>query len=152
MKQLVVLALLGCSLLLSCTDALPAAVAQAPELPVCTPQQLLGHAPDQAEVEAHRQSPLPVISYPYGTERQEWGMQATVRVDESGRVVCYGPLGQYDRNLALNEERRNALGALRYTPFQRNGRPVAAIVVERIAEQELPQRIVPLPQVPLQDV
>lgn len=124
--------------------------AQSASVTVCGKKQLLAYVPDKNEVKAHRQSALPIISYPYGTQRDGgWGLHLTVRVDEAGQVICYSPKDQFDRDQPLNNERRAALGALRYAPFQRDGVAVSAIVTEQINEQELPEKHLPLPEVPL---
>ncbi|MFC3815174.1 DUF6438 domain-containing protein [Lysobacter sp. GCM10012299] len=120
----------------------------APAIGACTAEQLLGAVPEPDEVEAHRGAPLPVISYPFGTEQDLWGMELTLRVDEGGRVVCHGQLGAFGQPLNITPPRREALNAIWYAPFVRNGRAVPAIVKERVAEQELAETHVSLPSAP----
>ena len=106
-------------------------------------------------MQAHRKTALPTISYPYGTQREDWGLQLTLRIDESGRVACYLAKDDIGRPQTLNAERRNivkALGDWRYRPFMHEGKAVAAIVSEKVGEQELPEKHVPLPEVPLEQV
>jgi hypothetical protein len=125
------------------------------DISVCTEAQLLASAPNLEEAKGHRKFALPVISYAYGTQREDWGLQLTLRVDESGRVECYLAKDGFGREQTLNAERRAALkeiGGARYQPFLREGKAVAAIVSERVVEQELPEKHVPLPQVPLEQV
>ena len=132
-----------------------AAPAHAGEVAPCSRQQLLAYAPGESEIKAHRSFAAPVISYPYGTKLEKWGWRLTARVDEAGRVVCYGTKGEFGRDVSMNASRRAFLGTLaawRYVPFVRDGRPTAAIVSERVAEQELPGKHLPLPDVPLADV
>lgn len=125
------------------------------DVPVCGDAQLLVSKMDDKQVQAHRKSALPTISYPYGTQREDWGLLLTLRVDESGRVACYLAKDDFGRPQALNAERRGivkALGDWGYQPFVREGKAVAATVAERIREEELPEKHVPLPQVPLEQV
>lgn len=125
-------------------------------LPVCTAGQLLGYAPDEADVAQHRQSALPVIHYSYDTKLQEpWEFGLTLRVDANGRVVCYRIEDRFGQKQPLTAQRRLEIDNLRhwrYAPFAKDGIPVAAIVKETIAEEELPARHIPLPQVPLDSV
>jgi ankyrin repeat protein len=121
----------------------------------CNQQQLLSYAPDASEVKAHRSFVAPVISYPYGTKMAGWGWQLTVRVDETGRVVCYATKDRFDDDLPMNAARQaflNGLAAWRYAPFVRDGRATAAIVTEQVSEQELPEKHLPPPDVPLAEV
>lgn len=130
--------------------------ARAADTAGCTKEQLLAFSPKPDEVKAHRQFPLPYISYPFGTQMPEWGFNMLVRIDESGRVVCYQISDRFrDEPLPLNEQRRTQIRALkdwRYTPFTRNGQPMASIVAEFVNERELPERHVPLPNVSLETV
>lgn len=125
------------------------------DAPVCSDAQLLVSKVDEKQMQAHRKSALPTISYPYGTQREDWGLQLTLRIDESGRVACYLAKDDIGRPQTLNAERRNivkTLGHWRYRPFVREGKAVAAIVSEQVGEQELPEKHVPLPEVPLEQV
>lgn len=150
MKRLFILGVLVCA-----AQLLPSHSAQAADVKLCTDEQLLAYVPDFGDIEAHRSFTLPIISYPFGTEKSGWGMILTIRVDEAGRVVCYRGSDQFGRNQPLDDKRRAEIGRLatwRYEPFLRDGRAVAAILQERIAEQELPQMHRPLPTVPLSKV
>lgn len=103
------------------------------------------------EVAEHRQFELPVIRYPFGAARRFWGFGIGLRIDESGRVACY----QVGEDVELGGERLAILrtvGAWRYTPFARDEKPVTAFVYEHVAEEELPQAHLPLPDVPLEQV
>lgn len=125
------------------------------DIPVCTGAQLLASAPSLEEAKAHRRFALPVIGYAYGTQREDWGLQLALRVDESGQVQCYLAKDVFGREQTLNAERRAALkeiGGMRYQPFLREGKAVAAIVSEQVVEQELREKHVPLPHVPLEQV
>ena len=144
--------LLGLSMLGSCARAPHGGNAQAEDWPVCSRDQLLGPRPDPDEIRAHRLAGLPVLRYPFGTQRDGWGLQLTVRVDETGRVVCHSGKDELGRAQPLGEMQRVALGALQYRPFIRDGRPVAAVVTEHVDEEELPERQVPMPRVPLEAV
>ncbi|WP_242165419.1 ankyrin repeat domain-containing protein [Lysobacter sp. M15] len=129
-----------------------AALRNAPRIRVCSEDELLGHVPNRRQIEANRRAPTPTISYAYGTEREIWGFDATVRVDRDGRVVCHSGKDGFDRPQALTPERNAALASLRYDPFLRDGASVSAIVSEAIREQELPESYRPLPNAPLGEV
>ncbi|MCF7222226.1 ankyrin repeat domain-containing protein [Marilutibacter chinensis] len=145
-------AVLACSLLSSCAQPSQGASVHEVDWPVCNREQLLGHVPDRDAVQAHREIELPVLRYPFGTQRDRWGLQLRVRVDETGRVVCHEDKDESGMARPLSEVQRAGLKALRYRPFVLDGRPVAAIVTEEIAEEERPQRPVPMPQAPLERV
>jgi uncharacterized protein DUF6438/ankyrin repeat protein len=145
-------AVIAASSVQGCAKA-PTPVAK--DIAVCSEAQLLASAPSPEEAKAHRKFALPVISYAYGTQREDWGLQLALRVDASGRVECYLARDVFGREQTLNAERRAALkeiGGARYQPFLREGKAVAAIVSEKVLEQELPEKHVPLPQVPLEQV
>lgn len=153
MRFSIALSVITFSLILLGMQATHVEPAQASDIGVCNSEQLLGYVPDNTEIEEHRQFALPVINYPFGTTRDsEWGLQLTIRVDESGRVVCYTPQDMFGRDQPLNQERRAALNKLRYAPFTRDGQAVTAVVSEQINEQELPEKHVPLPEVPIEEV
>jgi hypothetical protein len=131
---------------------------RAAEMPMCGKAQLLAYAPPDDEVTTHRQFTLPAVRYLFGTQRSIWGLVVTARVDATGRVVCYvarGPwLGQGDGK-ALNDIQRAAIAdfaAWRYAPFVQNGKPTAAVLSESIAEEEIPERHLTLPDVALDQV
>jgi hypothetical protein len=62
---------------------------QAADIAPCSKEQLLAFSPKPDEVETHRQFTLPFISYPFDTKMPDWGFNLIVRIDESGRVVCF---------------------------------------------------------------
>src|SRR5882724_11642862 len=111
------------ALLASCTRSEPVGV-----VPRCSQTQLLGYVPGEDEVTAHRQFSLPFVNYAFGTKRSElWGLVLTVRVDPSGRVVCYrakGDLFGSGTDRLLKNESRAALDGFRgwsYRPFVKDG-------------------------------
>jgi hypothetical protein len=126
------------------------------EVPVCSAAQLLGYAQPADEVTAHRQFTLPTVSYPFASKLDaNLGMLLTLKVDESGQVVCYKLTGRFDEVIGLNAQRRSVidnLGAWRYSPFLRDGKAVTSVFSEFVNEQEMPERHLPLPEVPLDKV
>jgi hypothetical protein len=135
--------------------------AQANDLPVCNQDELHAYAPSAEEIEAHRRFTLPFISYPFSEKRnasRRWGFALTVRVDETGAIVCYSskerfmgdPVSSvFGDTLSLDDQRRDVINKFknaRYTPFVEGG---GAIVSEQINEREAPEKHVPLPDVPL---
>lgn len=156
MKRLIALTALLWSL--QACGSEPAPTTPTAVIPECSDAQLLGYAPKDEELQAHRQFAMPVISYPFGTERQfDWGLSLKVRVDEAGAVVCYKPVKAFfaQELPILNDERRAQIAKLsswRYKPFVQDGRPVAAVLSEHVAEQESPEKHLPLPEVPLDKV
>ncbi|AWV08620.1 hypothetical protein C9I47_2951 [Lysobacter maris] len=139
--------------LISCSREEPREVARPVDWPTCRPGQLLGHVPDREAVDTHRQGPAPVVRYPFGTEREYWGGELILRVDETGQVVCYSSSGRpVGDELPLSDTQRAALASLRYEPFVRGGQPVASIVTEWFDEEELPQTQVAMPTASLEDV
>lgn len=150
MKRLFILGVLVCAAQLLLMHS-----AQAMDAKPCTDEQLVGYTPDFGDIAAHRSFTLPVISYPFGTEKSGWGLILTVRVDETGHVVCYRSSDQFGENQPLDDKRRaeiERLATWRYEPFRKEGHAVVAVFQERIAEQELPQKHLPLPKVPLSKV
>lgn len=133
-------------------DSGSAALLNTPRIRVCSDDELLGYVPNRRQIEANRHATTPTISYPYGTEREIWGFNATVRVDRDGRVVCHSGKDDFERPQTLTLERNAALAGLRYDPFLREGAAVAAVVREEIREQELPESYRPLPNAPLGEV
>jgi len=126
------------------------------EAGVCNHAQLLGYSPSREEVEQHRRSVRPAIHYPFGTEKWDGELLLTVRVNEAGKVACFGTKNEFDDEIRLNAKRRaliNSLASWRYTPFVKGGQAVPAVFTEQIDEQEeLPPEKRPLPSVPLDDV
>jgi hypothetical protein len=136
-------------LLASCARSGPAGA-----VPKCSATQLLGYVPKLEEVAGHRHFSLPSVSYAFGTKRKDdWGLALTVRVDRSGRVVCYrakGALFGSGPDRRLSNEARAAFDGFRtwiYDPFVQDGHAVDAIVSEEINERERPEKHVPLPEV-----
>ncbi|NUO74426.1 MAG: ankyrin repeat domain-containing protein [Lysobacter sp.] len=132
----------------------PSAGSLPADIPVCKPAQRKAYLPSAEEIAAHRLSDAPVIRYPYGTEMPNggWDMELTMRVDASGRVVCYSDLDRFGRKQTVSGQRTALLRDLRYRPFRRDGQAVEATLTEGIAEEELPQERRPLPEVPLEQV
>ncbi len=126
----------------------------------CSTDQLLAYAPSDDEVAAHRSFDLPVISYPFDAkigEAMSWSgtLDLTLRTDESGKVVCYAAKDFRDREVALDDRQRalvDGLNTWRYAPFTEDGKPVAAVFKEHVRAQELPEKHLPLPEVPLDQV
>jgi len=134
----------------------PATPAAPAVLPACTNAQLTGHGPDGPELAAHRKNPVPSLHYPFGTQPGgSWGLFLTLKVSETGQVVCYRMKDQYGKELPLNDQRRAVLEkikAWRYLPFVQDGHPVATVLVEHINEEEQPQSHVPTPDGPLESL
>lgn len=137
-------------------SALALASPSGADLPVCGRDQLQGIRPTSEQITAHRPFELPVISYPFGSQTKlDWGLTLLLRVDETGRVVCYFNRDRRDREITLTPQRQEAikvLAASRYTPFNLDAVPVAALVMEELDEHELPERHLSLPEVPLAQV
>ncbi len=120
----------------------------------CTQQELLGFAPSETEVEAHRMGKLPTVEYAKGeSPGRHWGFKARLRIDERGRVACYRLEKQRRGDaLPLNPERRDwvaKLAILTYVPFPNSESPQPAIVTEYVRESELAGVGVVPPSVPL---
>jgi hypothetical protein len=130
----------------------------------CSAAELSGYSPHPDEVAAHRQHALSAIHYPFGRwpagiTRSRWPFDSrlflTLKVDESGRVVCYRMTDKRGNVLPLNKQRQRMLrqfAGVRYSPFTDNGHPVVAVIVEHIVEDESPRRHVVPPRVPLESV
>lgn len=126
----------------------------APGLHECTKRELLGFAPSSTQVEAHRMGKLPAVEYAKGGgPRRDWGFQATLRVDERGRVGCYRLEERWgDGPLSLNPERRAwlaGLASVTYEPFPNSASPQPAVFTEQVRETELADSGVVPPSVPL---
>ena len=136
--------------------ALSATPVHSATIGACKEKLSLQDRPLPDEVKAHRPFGLPVIRYPFGTQfEREWGMILALQVDASGRPRCYSDKTPYGELLPLNPQRRAAIqkwASARYAPFLKNGTPQATVVLERIAEAELPQKHVTAPDVPLEAV
>ncbi|HLQ13180.1 MAG TPA: DUF6438 domain-containing protein [Steroidobacteraceae bacterium] len=122
-------------------------------VPLCTERELLAAAPQPVEVDSHRLFQLPTIIYSSGAFPDfDYGSEfdLPLRIDGSGRVVCYGRMGRFDEPLQFTDQRRAILSALhdwKYVPFLRDGKATAAIVVEHVNEEIAPLRFVEMPQV-----
>jgi hypothetical protein len=129
-----------------------------PEIGVCIPGQLPTHVADRGDVAAHRQAPtnVSVITYPFGTQREgDWGLDLTLAVDASGKVVCYSNLDRFDRPQQFTPKQRELIGTLkqwRYDPFKNEGLAVASVVMEHVDEVEAVEKHIPLPDVSLDQV
>jgi hypothetical protein len=133
--------------------------AHAADIPVCTDAQLLGLAPKSDEVAAHRGFSVPTLTHAYGSMSQTeyWGIKITMRIDESGSVQCYRLSNGWEEGIPvpLNKTRLELIESMRqwrYRPFVRSDKPLVAIVIENVAEEEAPRVRVPLPGVPLEKV
>lgn len=102
---------------------------------------------------AHRTFALPSLRYPFGTQPQgRWGISLTLKVDESGQVICYQMKDARGKNQPLNDQRRSLLAQLqgwRYKPFKQGNKKVKALFSELINEEEAPEKHLPLPEAPL---
>lgn len=124
-------------------------------VPECAAGPLLGYVPGKEETSDHRQFQIPVIARPVGVSRDDWEFELTIKIDTAGKPICYSKKDEYRREQALDAERRAVLSKIRnwrYVPFLQNGKPVEAVVAERIPEQVIPKAHVPLPEVPLEQV
>lgn len=124
-------------------------------LPLCVESKLAGVSPDGAEVADHRGFQLPTIDYPAGESPDDWGLPLTLQVDATGRVTCYLAQDDFDRSRVINQRRQAVLQAASgwsYRPFQRDGKPVNAIVREQVYEQISRANPENLPEVPLSDI
>lgn len=122
---------------------------------MCGKGELMGHVPDDRQIASHRQFTLPVIARPFGSRRDDWSMELTLLVDVDGRPVCFDASDLFGRPQVLDAERKAVLAATaawRYAPFVEDGQPVVAVVKETVSERESPERHMPLPDVPLEQV
>lgn len=132
--------------------------ARASDISICQKNELLGYAPDQQELQEHRQFALPTINYPFGTKLNNFhdgGLELTLRINPFGEVACYSLKDRFDQTQVLNDKRREVVRELhkwRYAPFMRNGQAVAAVVTETLAEQEMADLRRQPPDVPLSQV
>lgn len=123
----------------------------AADVPICSRAQRNGLHVDTLETEQHRLFEVPVVDYP-PTDRPEFEYhpEFDLRVDERGHVVCFME-SRGEGWPPLTPEQRAVLhraSSWRYQPFLRGGRPTAVIASQRFHEQILPQRHVPTPRVP----
>lgn len=124
-------------------------------LRTCEKIELLGHVPSPDETVRHRRFAMPVITRPFGSERESWKFDLKIKVDAQGRPICYLNADEFGRKQVLDQERNAVIIAVatwRYMPFVVDGAPAVAIVTESISEQEAPERRLPLPEVPLDQV
>jgi hypothetical protein len=142
---------------LCCVPPVVAAQPQAAESGQCTPAQnaLPATRIDADEAASHRRFRIPTIDYPFGTRFDgEWGASLALRIDERGRVVCH-TVNHWYPGKPMRSGLASALASAKdwqYAPFIRNGKPIAALVDERIVEQELPERHLPMPAAALTDI
>jgi len=136
----------------ACSQPVAAPPTAETDLPVCTMAQSLAHVPGRKDIEANRLEPLPVVRLPFGTQKDMWGFDVRLRVDQHGVPTCYVPKDEFDRPMQVDPSTRTLLAALRYRPFLRDGAPVVAIVSESVREEEITGAHIPTPQVPLEQV
>lgn len=129
---------------------------QVPALRVCIKDELSAHAPSREEIKAHRQFDVPVITRPFGTERDNWELGVLIKVDEKGHPVCYFvEKDEFGREQVLDDERKDVLSKVaswQYAPFIVDGRSEVSLVKESIREQIAPEHHLPLPKVPMSQV
>lgn len=122
----------------------------------CGASERAGHVPSHEDVAVHRRGPIPVIRYPAGTRPETYpALTFRLHVDKSGRVVCYFPNDRFDRPIEWTSKRREALQAVfsaGYEPFERDGIPVESVVHEYVAEEDIPSRHRPMPNVGLDQI
>ncbi len=130
----------------------------------CSSAQLQGYYPKSEEVVSHQQFSIPTIQYGFGTSPEplftllggsSYGFMVTLRVDESGKVVCYAARSDLGTLHPLNGKRREVIEKLMtstFTPFEKGGQPTAALVQESIDEERLPLRHIDLPAAPQSSV
>lgn len=140
-------------------SAQAAAPIPAPTLAFCRSEALTGltgHGVSAQELAAHRKQAVPSIHYSFGSHPEGgWGLFLTLKVNEAGKPVCYQAKDQYGTDIPLNAERRAVLEQVKdwqYAPFMQDQHPVAAVLVEHIGEEELPQRHLATPEGPAQSV
>ncbi|SFV31569.1 MULTISPECIES: ankyrin repeat domain-containing protein [unclassified Pseudoxanthomonas] len=137
-------------------DASRVPVVPAFELPVCDVEEWRGIRPTPYEIAKHRTFDLPAARYAVGDHPASWGYTVGLRVDAEGRVQCHELLdGVPGLPTEPNRQQRQALAALarlRYAPFLRDGKAVAALIVEQIPEERIPPSHRPMPDVPLNQV
>lgn len=140
-----------------CANEVPGPLGSEPiqALRACAEGRMSGVAPGMEETAAHREYRLPTIDYPVGEAPDDWGLQLTLQVDATGRVVCYHAKNDFDELLVINPRRRSMLESAlkwRYRPFFRDGKPVAALVAEQIYEQVDRPVVDAFPDVPLERI
>lgn len=148
--------LLAIGLLLFCTHALASQSTTSTEVPVCTKEELDVFHPSYQAEKAHRQFPTPEIIYPLNSKPPtNWDWEVKLKVDRNGAVVCYADTDYLENPYAMNNEQRHLIkqvGTWHYAPFKKDGYPVDAIVHMRMAESQMPEHHVPIPNVPLEKV
>jgi hypothetical protein len=130
--------------------ALPSGIVRAADVAACNPALRSGVPVSERETDQHRLFEVPVVDYPRtATPEFDYRGVFELRVDERGHVACFVEPKNTARE--LTPERRAVLrraSAWRYRPFLRDGHAVAVIASQRFDEQILPQRHVPTPRVP----
>jgi hypothetical protein len=135
--------------------AAAAGSASAADLRRCGAADLMGHEPSSEAVDANRRFDKPTLHYPFGTKIEMWQFRIVLRVDESGAVTCFDVPGRFSRPQPLTPQREALLDTLaqwRYTPFERDGRILSALVSEWVGEEEDPATHVPAPVAAAADV
>jgi len=136
--------------------ALPGESTYAAVLSACDPSQRDALYLSEGNADSHRLFEVPVVSYKFAN-RPEFDLMPgiSLRIDESGRVVCFVEPGPDQWPQPLTAAQRALLDeaqSWRYRPFLRHGRPVPVVVAQPFYEQILPERLVPAPDVPLDQV
>ena len=134
--------------------ATPATLSAEP-LRECAQEELLGTVPDKAQTDAHRQFEVPVVRYPADPEGGYGNFWLQLLVEPSGAVSCYFAHDMVWSRQVLASEELDALASMaswRYQPFIVDGRAATVVVEEYINGEELLERHIPTPDVPLEQV
>ena len=93
---------------------------------------------------------LPILDYPFDSDVDAYGFTLQFVVDVDGRVTCASIDNTYqDVKRGWNPQRKAFLQIVadwRFTPYQVDGKPSAALGSVQIDEDELPRVHVPMPQ------
>lgn len=135
---------------------LPGKIASAAVLPACGTSQREAMVLSGGDLDAYRLFDVPVVSYalPKWPGRKS-RLGISLRIDETGRVVCFVEPrpGEWPEPLtAAQRVLLHEAPSWRYRPFLQDGRPVPVIVTQPFYEQILPEHRVPGPDVPLDHV
>src|SRR5579871_1686794 len=115
--------------------------AHAADVPRCSDQQLKAATLPEQTGAGHRQFSLPDIIYPYGSQKDVWGLRLQLRVDAHGQVVCYRAGDRYEHAQTVDQAEHmllRQLGSWHYAPYLDKGQPTAATVLETVEEREAP--------------
>ena len=121
---------------------------------VCAPGELPQDLDAEAtEVAAHRHFDLPVVVHPFRPKLRE-PMQGDLvfdlLIDETGHVACYGRPKSARAATPAEQAVIDGIGAWTYTPFtDAKGTPIKAYITESVPEEEAYEKIVPLPDGPV---